>query len=226
MLVHSSTKGRAGAKKGQTFRGLVSSLSCPGKLQGGDVHLIWELTTSWALYWSRWPLCLTNQDSFSTVVGSQVCAIMGSWLLRQNSYASQPGPDNSFFKHEGLWLHACEPLTLFLFWVPVEKDRTCHAWRSLAAAAAKSLQSCPTLCDPREGSPLGSPIPGILQARTLEWVAISFSNARKWKVKVKSLSRVWLLATPWTAAYQAPPFMGFSRHEYWSGVPLPSPEGP
>ena len=93
--------------------------------------------------------------------------------------------------------------------------------RSAAAAAAKSLQSCPTLCDPIDGSPTGSPVPGILQARTLEWVAISFSNAWKWKVKVKSLSRVQLLATPWTAAYQAPPSMGFSRQEYWSGVPLP-----
>ena len=82
-----------------------------------------------------------------------------------------------------------------------------------AAAAAKSLQSCPTLCDPRNGSPPGSPVPGILQARTLEWVAISFSNAWKWKVKVKSLSRVRLLATPWTADYQAPPSMGFSRQE-------------
>ena len=92
-----------------------------------------------------------------------------------------------------------------------------------AAAATKSLQSCPTLCDPRDGSPPGSPIPGILQARTLEWVAISFSNAWKWKVKVKSLSRVQLLATPWTAAYQAPPYLGFSKQEYWSGVPLPSP---
>ena len=90
------------------------------------------------------------------------------------------------------------------------------------AAAAKSLQSCPTLCDPIDGSPPGSPVPGILQARTLEWVAISFSSAWKWKVKVKSLSRVWLLATPWTTAYQAPPSMGFSRQEYWSGVPLPS----
>ena len=91
-----------------------------------------------------------------------------------------------------------------------------------AAAAAKSLQSCPTLCDPIDGSPPGSAVPGILQAGTLEWVAISFSNAWKWKVKVKSLSRVRLLATPWTAAYQAPPSMGFSRQEYWSGVPLPS----
>ena len=90
---------------------------------------------------------------------------------------------------------------------------------------AKSLQSCRTLCDPIDGSPPGSPIPGILQARTLEWVAISFSNAWKWKVKVKSLSRVRLFATPWTAAHQAPPSMGFSRQEYWSGVPLPSPKG-
>ena len=92
-----------------------------------------------------------------------------------------------------------------------------------AAAAAKSLQSCPTLCNPIDGSPSGSTIPGILQARTLERVAISFSNAWKGKVKVKSLSRVRLLATPWTAAYQAYPSMGFSRQEYWSGVPLPSP---
>ena len=91
-----------------------------------------------------------------------------------------------------------------------------------AAAAAKSLQSCPTLCDPIDGNPPGSAVPGILQARTLEWVAISLSNAWKWKVKVKSLSHVWLLSTPWTAAYQAPPSMGFSRQEYWSGVPLPS----
>ena len=91
------------------------------------------------------------------------------------------------------------------------------------AAAAASLQSCPTLCDPIDGSPPGSPIPGILQARTLDWVVISFSNAWKWKVKVKSLSRVRLFTIPWTAAHQAPPSMGFSRQEYWSGVPLPSP---
>ena len=83
--------------------------------------------------------------------------------------------------------------------------------------------TCPTLCDPTDGSPIGSLVPGILQARILEWVAISFSNAWKWKVKVKSLSRVRLLATPWTAAHQAPPSMGFSRQENWSGVPLPSP---
>ena len=93
-----------------------------------------------------------------------------------------------------------------------------------AAAAAKSLQSCPTLCyGPIDGSPPGSLVPGILQARTVEWVAISFSIAWKWKVKVKSLSRVRLCATQWTAAYQAPPSMGFSRQECLSGLPLPSP---
>ena len=91
-----------------------------------------------------------------------------------------------------------------------------------AAAAAKLLQSCLALCDPIDSSPPGSAVPGILQERTLEWVAISFSNAWTWKVEVKSLSRVRLLATPWNAAYQAPPSMGFSRQEYWSGVPLPS----
>ena len=94
------------------------------------------------------------------------------------------------------------------------------------AAAAKSLQSCPTLCDPIDSSPPGSAVPGILQARTLEWVAVAFSIVWKWKVKVKSLSRVRLVATPWTAAYQAPPSMGFSRQEYWSGLPLPSPGPP
>ena len=91
------------------------------------------------------------------------------------------------------------------------------AYAAAAAAAAKSLQSCLTLCDNIDGSPPGSAVPGILQARTLEWVAISFSSAWKWKVKVKSLSHVWLLATPWTAGYQAPPSMRFSRQEYWSG---------
>ena len=107
----------------------------------------------------------------------------------------------------------------FEFWN--SKPHYCTA--AAAAAAAKSLQSCPTLCDPIDGSPPGSAIPGILQVRTLEWVAISFSNAWKRKVKVKSLSCVRLLATPWTAAYQALLSMGFSRREYWSGLPLPSP---
>ena len=97
-------------------------------------------------------------------------------------------------------------------------------WSIAATAAAKSLQLCPTLCNPTDGSPSGFPVPGILQARTLEWVAISFSNAWKWKVKAKSLSRVRLFANPWIAVYQAPSSMGFSRQEYWSGVPLPAPK--
>ena len=108
---------------------------------------------------------------------------------------------------------------------------SCYFWEDLnsclaaaAAAAAKLLQSCPTPCDPIDGSPPGSPVPGILQARTLEWVAISFSNAWKWKVKAKSLSPVWLFATPWTASHQAHPSVGFSRQEDWSGVLLPSPQ--
>ena len=103
----------------------------------------------------------------------------------------------------------------------------CFLWNiprsRIAAAAAKSFQSCPTLCDPIDGSSPGSAVPGILQARKVEWVAISFSNVWKRKVKMKLLSRARLLATPWTVAYQAPPSMGFVRQEYWSGVPLPSP---
>ena len=107
-----------------------------------------------------------------------------------------------------------------------EKGRVCSAQRASltsvfhkdSAAAAKSLQSCRTLCNPIDGSSPGSPVPGILQARTLEWVAISFSNAWKW-----SRSVIWLLVTSRTAAHQAPPSMGFPRQEYWSGVPLPSP---
>ena len=108
----------------------------------------------------------------------------------------------------------------------VYKKTSCigeYTGEEVRMVAAKSLQSCLTLCDPLDGSLPGSPVPRILQARTLEWVAISFSNAWKWNVKVKSLSRVRLLAIPWTAAYQAPPSMGFSRQEYWSGVPSPSP---
>ena len=99
--------------------------------------------------------------------------------------------------------------------------------RSRESVSACSVpQSCLTLCDPMDCSPSGSFVHGILQARILEWVAMSFSNAWKWKVKVKSLNCVRLLATPWTAAYQAPPSMGFPRQEYWSGVPLPSPRSP
>ena len=91
---------------------------------------------------------------------------------------------------------------------------------AVAAAAAALLQSCPTLCYPIDSSPPGSLVPGILQARTLEWVAISFSSTWKWKVKVKSLSHVQLSATPWTAAYQAPPSMGIfqARVLEWGAI--------
>ena len=114
------------------------------------------------------------------------------------------------------------------WWATVHRISNSWMWlkqlSTAAAAAAKSLQLCQTLCNPIDGSPPGSAVPGILQARTLEWVAISFSNAWKWKVNVKSLSRVWFFVTQWTAAHQAPLSMGVSRQEYWSGVPSPSPQ--
>ena len=123
--------------------------------------------------------------------------------------------------------HGLQPTRLLRPWDFPGKS-TGVGWHCLLqlwapAAAAKSLHSCRTLCDPIDASPPGSPVPGILQARTLEWLAISFSNAWKWKVKVKLLSLVRLFETPWTAAYQAPPSMGFSSQQYWSGVPSPSP---
>ena len=109
------------------------------------------------------------------------------------------------------------------YFTVIKKIKCYNIQYHAAAAAAKSLQSCPTLCDSIDGSLSGSAVPGILQARTLERVAISFSNARKWKVKVKPLSHVQVFAIPWTAAYQATPSMRFSSQEYWSGVPSPSP---
>ena len=131
---------------------------------------------------------------------------------------------------QGRTFHPCgvgegHPLSTWMF-TRLEALQTLHLGflsQRHAAAAAKSSQSCPTPCNSIDGSPPGSVVPGVLQARTLEWVAISFSNAWKWKVKVKSLSHVRLFSTPWTTAYQAPPSMGFSRQEFWSGVPLPSP---
>ena len=132
---------------------------------------------------------------------------------------------------DSLQQHEPQPARLLCPWDFLGKNNGagCHfllpnasCYPAAAAAAAKLLPSCPTLCNPIDGSPPGSPVPGILQARTLEWAAISFSNAWKWKVKGKSLSRVRLFVTPWTAAYQAPPSMGFSRQKYWSGVPSPS----
>ena len=137
----------------------------------------------------------------------------------QSFPASGSFPMSWFFASDGQSIGASASV------LPVNMQGWFPVGLTAAAAAAKSLQSCPTLCDPIDGSPPGSAIPGILQARTLERVAISFSNAWNWKVKVKSLSPVWPYATPWTAAYRAPPSMGFSRQEYWSGVPLPSPVG-
>ena len=139
--------------------------------------------------------------------------------LAATAAAAAMGPDAMIFLY---WMLKFKPAFSFSFLTLITRLFSFSSF-SAAATAAKSLQSCPTLCDPIDGSPPGSPVPGIIQARTLEWVAISFSNAWKWKVKVKSLSCVWLLATPWTAAHQAPPSMGYSRQEYWSGVPLPSP---
>ena len=131
-----------------------------------------------------------------------LCVIQASNIKAKLSALGKNSPEESLKKWETNFLSSCITTT---------------------TTTTKSLQSCPTRCDPRDGSPPGFPVPGTLQARTLERVAISFSNAWKWKVKGKSLSRVLLLATPWTAAYQAPPSMGFSTQEYWSGMPLPSP---
>ena len=176
----------------------------------------------------------------SDVVCFSRSSIKQSWTEfksenEEQQYNSKTDLDFCIIKHQHIWFYS-------VFSQPDLVEKVCHASKLThlvsqifykylfyfaflvaATAAAKSLQSCPTLCDPIDGSPPGSPILGVLQARTLEWVAISFSNAWKWKVKVKSLSRVRLLATPRTATYQAPPSMGFSRQEYWSGVPLPSP---
>ena len=129
----------------------------------------------------------------------------------------------SIFWQDKEWIIVLAKQDKYELYFPFPILFTCGKFLKLTTTTTKSLQSCPTLCDLIDGSPPGSPVPKILQARTLEWVAISLSNAWKWKVKVKLLSRVWLLATPWTAAHQAPPPMGFSRQEYWSGVPLPSP---
>ena len=126
-----------------------------------------------------------------------------------------------------MWPHRRQLTRLPCPWDSPGKDTGvgCHFLLQCMKVKSESevAQSCLTLTDPMDCSPPGSSVSGILQARILEWSAIAFSNAWKWKAKVKSLSRVWLLPTPWTAAYQAPLSMGLSRQEYWSGVPLPSP---
>ena len=144
-------------------------------------------------------------------------------LLFQNSRLNPQ--TTSFPMHFG-WNAKCPAQPKFKYHHYTDSKLSClpsGLSAELPLVTAKSLQSCPTLCDPTDSSPPGSPVPGILQAKTLEWVAISSSNAWKRKVEVKSLSCVQPSATPWTAAYQAPPSMGFSRQEYWGGVPLPSP---
>ena len=158
-------------------------------------------------------------DSFVTpwTVAHQIPLSTG--FPRQEYWSEMPFPCPGDISHSGIEPTSPASAGGFFSTEPPEKPISSPA----ATAAAKLLQSCPPLCDPTDGSPPGPTVPGILQARTLEWVAISSSNAWKWKVRVKSPSRVRLLATPWTAAYQAPPSMGFSRQEYWSGLPLPSP---
>ena len=174
---------------------------------------------------ASFPLWLIIYNNVANILKTWVCIFLDFNVLRRNLV-------QLWFLDKMSFLYFCRTCSLSwaidsLYWgrglLFFYLDGT-QCLISTAAAATKSLQSCPTLCDPIDGSPPGSAVPGILQARTPEWVAISFSNAWKWKVKVKSLSRVWLSETPQTAAYQAPLSMGFSRQEYWSGVPLPSPE--
>ena len=181
----------------------AQSLSCVSlwflglSLPGSSVHGIFQQE-----YWSGLPFPLPGN--------------LPEPGVKPESLVSLP-LTGRFFTTSTTWEAPC------IAWSASIKICTTILWYTYAAAAAKSLQSCLTLYNPRDGSPPGSPIPGILQARTLEWVAISFSKEWKWKVKVKSLSHVRLFTTPWTVAYQAPPSMGFSRQEYWSGLPLPSP---
>ena len=179
----------------------VNLNSCRRNLLPYTINLHW-LTLF--IYWGNQPIFHKKADIHGSQNYLGIRVMKGKWAL--NLYSPRVSHSISKYK-EGIvssWLSSI-PL---IFTV------------SSAAAAAKSLQSCSTLCDPIDGSPPGSPISGILQARTLEWVAISFSNTWKWKVKVKSC--LTLSDTPWIAAHQAPPSMGFSRQEYWSGVPLPS----
>jgi len=155
--------------------------------------------------------------------------------LHLSSRTSTCGNNPSFYEEVNEWRKYKNTIQL------VKMRKSCYLWQHILSHIYKCIRVCiyiyifmrmllllsrfsrVWLWDPIDGSPPGSPFPGILQARTLEWVAISFSNAWKWKVKVKLFSHAWLLATPWTAAHQAPPSMGFSRQECWSGVPLPFP---
>ena len=177
------------------------------------------------LYSNSYILTLPPENSFISTQGSSSLTFM-QWFIFRSFPPSLKAETKAMWiliswdASSILWI-SIHPLTSAFLWSTIA-GRQCRGIKhSCKVPVAKSLQSCPTLCGPIYGSPPGSPVPGILQARTLEWVAISFSNAWKWKVKVKSLSRVRLFATPWSAAHQAPLSMGLSRQEYWSGVPFP-----
>ena len=182
--------------------------------QGLGIHLPMQETQVRSLVWED-PTC--HGASKPVPHHSMACGILPASALERRSLL------RPLLSPSAATTDACLPRA------DAQKQEKPPQWKShtpqleKAYAAAKSLQSCPTLCDPIDGSPPGSLVPGILQARTLEWVAISFFNAWKWKVKVKSLSHDRLFVTPRTPAYQALPSMGFSRQEYWRGVPLPSP---
>ena len=162
---------------------------------------------------------------YSAIKENEIMLFSATWMKWDVFTLSEVSQKKTNITWYNLYVKSKKKMTLFI------KQKQTHWHRkhtydyqigksAAASAAAKSLQSCLTLCDPRDSGPPGSPVPGILQATALEWVAISFFNAWKWKVTVKSLSCVRLVATPWTAAYQAPPSMGLSSKEYWSGVPL------
>ena len=185
------------------------------------VQCLEESQTSWP-YWSMVRLLTLKMDLLLKISRERHGKILHKWalwLFQIPSTSLQRKIHHDWFVSMCIFFQ--KPILCNPTGCPTIKFNSDPIY--LAAADAKLLQSCLTLCNPRDSSPPSSPVPGILQARTLEWVAISFSNAWKWKVKVKSLSHVWLFTTPWTAAHQAPPSIGFSRQEYWSGVPLPSP---
>ena len=185
---------------------MISKDSSRSKIQS---NMQWNDKSLCAMWFSLSVMSDSCDPLDCSLPGSSVHGILQERIL---DWVVMPSPRGSSWPRD--WTQvSCIAGSLLNNWTNREAA-------SMYYAAAKSRQLCPTLCNPIDGSPPGSPVPGILQARTLEWVAISFSNAWKWKVKVKSLSRVRLLATPWTAAYQAPPSMGFSRQEYWSGVPF------
>ena len=198
----------------------------------GFLPIFMKLSFSYSLwYWSAlglWP------QTFSLPMKVKVKSISHVWVFVVQWTVAYQAPLSVGFSMQEYWSGFPFSSLGDLPDQGIEPGSSCIAGRcftvwairkslfsTYAAAAAKSLQSCPTQCDPIDGRPPGSPVPGILQARTLEWVAISFSNEWKRKVKVKLLSRVQLSATPWIVAYQAPLSMGFSRQEYWSGVSLP-----